>query len=88
MNIPIQSSQSICLRLYLSNIDKTAIDNDGGSKSIVLAIVPRLNQPEGATHAAYQLIHGRRGEDHLVVGHAKLYRSEHIPSALQLDIRL
>lgn len=88
MNIPTNSAQGICLRLYLSDIDKGAIEIDGGKKSIVIAIVPRSNQPEGATHAAYQLIHGRSGEDHPVVGHAKFYRTEHIPAELQLDIQL
>lgn len=88
MNTPIDTNQGICLRLSMSDLVKEALEKDGGKTSVVLYIVPRKDQPAGATHAAYQAIRGRTGEEHPVVGHAKFYRSDAIPAELQPEFKL
>lgn len=88
MNIPTNTSQCICIRLSMSDLVKEALEKDNGKTSVVLYIVPRSNLPLGATHAIYQGIPGRKGEEHPRVGHAKFYRSDTVPSELQHDLPL
>ena len=61
------------MRLYMSNLDKTALEKDAGKTAVVLYIVPRPGLPQGATHAVYQRVPGKTGEQHPVVGYARPY---------------
>ena len=88
MNTPIDTNQCFCIRLSMSDLVKEALEKDGGKTSIVLAIVPRRNQPFAATHAAYQLVRGRKGEEHPKVGFVRFYRSDAVPEELQHDLDL
>jgi hypothetical protein len=72
----------------MSDLVKEALEKDGGKTSVVLYIVPRPGQPAGATHAIYQGVRGRKGEEHPVVGHARFYRSDAVPTELQSDLSL
>ena len=72
----------------MSDLDKSALEKDGGKTSVVLYVVPRSGQPAGATHAIYQGIPGRKGEEHPVVGHARFYHSSAVPVELQADLSL
>jgi len=64
MNSPVNTNHGACLRLTMSDLVKEALEKDQGKTSVVLYIVPRQGQPAGATHAIYQGIPGRNGEDH------------------------
>ncbi len=88
MNQPIDTNLGICLRLSMSDLAKEALEKDGGKTSVVLYIVPRSGMPYGATHAAYQGVPGKKGEEHPRVGFVRFYRSETIPAELQTDLPL
>jgi hypothetical protein len=68
-------NQATCMRLYMSDLDKTALEKDAGKTAVILYIVPRKKLPQGATHAVYQHVPGRTGEQHPIVGFARPYRS-------------
>lgn len=77
-------NQGTCLRLYMSDLDKTALEKDAGKTAVVLYIVPRSGLPQGATHAVYQHVPGKTGEQHPVVGFARPYRNRgSVPACLQ-----
>lgn len=88
MNSPVNTNHGACLRLTMSDLVKEALEKDQGKTSVVLYIVPRQGQPAGATHAIYQGIPGRNGEEHPLVGFARFYRSDAIPAELQTDLPL
>ena len=88
MNTPTDTNQGICIRLSMSDLVKDALEKEGGKTSVVLYIVPRPGLPYAATHAVFQGIPGKRGEEHPVVGHARFYRSDAIPQNLQNDLPL
>lgn len=88
MNTPTNYQQGVCVRLTMSDLNKEALEKDAGKTSVVLYIVPRPDQPAGATHAIYQGIPGAKSEEHPRVGFARFYRSDAIPSELQTDLPL
>jgi hypothetical protein len=67
-------NQGTCIRLTMSDLDRSALTKADGKTSVVLYIVPRAGLPQGATHRVYQGIPGKRGGDHLVVGDAVFYK--------------
>lgn len=72
------------MRLYMSDLDKTALEKDSGKTAVVLYIVPRKDLPQGATHAVYQHVPGKTGEQHPIVGFARPYRDRSgMPAYLQ-----
>lgn len=76
--------QGTCMRLYMSDLDKGALEKDAGKTAVVLYIVPRKGLPQGATHAVYQHVPGKKGEDHPRVGFARPYRNtSNVPAYLQ-----
>lgn len=83
----MSTNQAVCLRLTMSDLDRSALEKDEGKTSVILYVVPRKGQPYGATHAIYQGIAGRKGEDHPVVGHAKFYPNA-VPNELQHSLPL
>jgi hypothetical protein len=87
MNTPLHTNHGACLRISLGDIDRSALEDDGGRKSFPVAIVPRKGLPAGATHAVYQIVKGKTGEEHPVVGHAKFYSTAAIQRAgIQLSL--
>lgn len=78
-------SKCICARLFLGEIEKSALEVDEGKKSMVIYVVPRSGLPYGATHAVYQGIQGKQGEEHPVIGHARFY-PDAVPSELQNEL--
>lgn len=82
MNTPIDLKVATCMRLTMSDLDRDALEKDGGKTSVVLAIVPRSGLEYGATHAVYQLIRGRAGEENPRVGFVRFYRSDAVPAEL------
>ena len=83
----MNANQGICARLWMSDIDRDALEKDEGKTALVIYIVPRSGLPFGATHAVYQGIPGRKGEEHPRIGHAKLY-PDSVPAELQTDLPL
>lgn len=81
----MSNQQGICARLWMSDIDKSALEKDEGRTAVVIYIVPRKGLPYGATHAVYQAIHGRKGEEHPVIGHARFYEDA-VPAELQDEL--
>ena len=77
----ITEHPATCIRLTMSDLDRAALTKANGKTSVVLYIVPRSGLPDGATHAVYQGIPGKRGGDHLVVGDACFY-GEAVPREL------
>lgn len=88
MNTPTNHNQAICARIFMSDIQKEHLQKSEGKTAIVLYVVPRKNQPFGATHAVYQGIPGAKGEEHPVIGHARFYHSSTVPTELQQDLTL
>ncbi len=88
MNNTIDYDKGVCVRIFMSDLVKEALEKQNGKTSVVLAIVPRPGLPFGATHAVYQHIRGRKGEEHPVVGHAVFYERSVIPAELQPDLSL
>jgi hypothetical protein len=66
--------QGTCIRLTMSDLDRSALEKKQGKTSVVLYIVPRAGLKDGATHQVYQGIPGKRAGDHLVVGDAVFYK--------------
>jgi hypothetical protein len=66
-------NKGTCIRLTMSDLDRSALEKIKGKTSVVLYIVPRAGLPDGATHQVYQGIPGKRGGEHLVVGDAAFY---------------
>ena len=87
MNTPTDTNQGICIRLAMSDLVKEALEKEGGKTSVVLYIVPRPGLSFGATHAVFQGIPGRKGEEHPRVGHAKFYRSDTVPKTFNTTCR-
>lgn len=83
----MSTPQGICARLWMSDLDKSALEKDEGKTAVVIYVVPRSGLPYGATHAVYQAIPGRKGEEHPRVGHAKFY-PDAVPAELQTDLPL
>lgn len=67
------SANGTCIRLTMSDLDRSALTKADGKTSVVLYIVPRAGLKNGATHAVFQGIPGKRGGEHLVVGDACFY---------------
>jgi hypothetical protein len=68
------ASNSTCIRLYMSDIDKSALEKHDGKTGIVLYVTPADGLPHGATHAVYQGM-AILGTDHRVIGHARMYEA-------------
>ena len=79
------TTPAICARIWMSDIDKSALEKDEGKTAMVIYVVPCSGLPFGATHAVYQGIPGRNGEEHPKIGHAKLY-PDAVPAELQTDL--
>jgi hypothetical protein len=77
-----------CIEIAMSDIDREALTKVDGKTKIVVYVVPRANLPRGATHAVYQAIRGRKGEEHPRIGTAILYTTEHVPAELQTEFTL
>lgn len=62
------------LRLIMPEVQRDHLEIlPDGRKALPIAIVPRSNLPDGATHAVYQLIPGLANGEHPVIGYAKPY---------------
>jgi hypothetical protein len=81
----MSDNQGTCMRLYMSDLDKAAIEKDAGKTAVVLYIVPRKGLPQGATHAVYQHVPGKIGEEHHTVGFARPYRDRKLTPAYLQD---
>ena len=65
----MNTNTAVCVRLFMSDIDKAALENHDGKKGIALFVTPEPNQPHGATHAVYQ----NTPSGPKLIGHGKLY---------------
>jgi hypothetical protein len=73
------------LRLIMPEVQRDHLEIlPDGKKALPIAIVPRSNLPDGATHAVYQLIPGRSQEEHPVIGYAKPYGNAGTPKPFYL----
>ena len=68
----MNSPDSVCIRLWMSDIDRSALEKHNGKTGIVLYVQAQPGLPDGATHAVYQGM-AMIKIGHKVIGHAKFY---------------
>lgn len=68
----MNSPNSVCIRLWMSDIDRSALEKHDGKTGIILYVQEQRGLPDGATHAVYQGM-AMLSSGHKVIGHARFY---------------